>query len=152
MSRTIGVIADTHGLLRPAVLEAFAGVELILHAGDVGEAEILVQLRHVAPVRAVRGNTDGPGLGLPETDVVELGDVSLYLIHDLARLDLDPRAAGLAAVVHGHSHSPSSRREDGVLFFNPGSAGPRRHGLPLTVGRLFLDERGPRGEVIDLER
>lgn len=162
MTARIGVISDTHGLLRPEALRALAGVDLILHAGDVGDSAVLEALRRVAPTHAVRGNTDSHSLGLPETDVVEAGGRSIYLIHDIGRLDLDPGAAGLAAVVFGHSHEPYLRREssvDGgaggaaksVLFFNPGSAGPRRFSLPVTVGRLRLDDGELQGEIIELD-
>jgi putative phosphoesterase len=143
----IGVVSDTHGLLRPEVLSALAEsqphLELILHAGDVGSVAVIDALSTVAPVRAVRGNVDGPPLSrqLPETDLVEVAGVSLYLIHDLARLDLEPVAAGVGAVIFGHSHAPASYRRDGVLFFNPGSAGPRRFDLPVSLGRIGIDPR-----------
>jgi uncharacterized protein len=143
-SRSIGVISDTHGLLRPEAVAALAGVSHILHAGDVGSAAVLEALARVAPVTAVRGNNDhGPwAAALPETTVVELGGLSFYLLHDLHQLDLDPRAAGFAAVVTGHSHRPASDEKDGVLYFNPGSAGPRRFRLPVAVGRFTIDDRG----------
>ncbi len=134
----IGVIADTHGLLRPEAVDALAGVDLVVHAGDVGDAAVLERLRALAPVRAVRGNNDVGrwARALPETDVVEAGGRALYVLHDLETLDLDPRAAGFAAVVAGHSHRPSIERRDGVLYLNPGSAGPRRFRLPISVARL----------------
>ena len=151
MSRRFGVISDTHGLLRSSALAALRGVELILHAGDVGSEEVLHGLKQVAPTRAVRGNTDGHHLGLPETEVVELGpDLSVYLIHDLGRLDLDPGAAGFAAVIYGHSHHPTISNERGVLYFNPGSAGPQRFTLPVTLGLLHLEHGALRGELLEI--
>lgn len=135
----IGVISDTHGLLRPEAIDALAGAEHILHAGDVGGIEILEQLRAIAPVTAIRGNVDGfgPCAALPETEVAELGGVFLYMVHDLNALDLDPVAAGMAAVISGHSHQPKIEERKGVLYFNPGSAGPKRFSLPISLG--FLD-------------
>jgi uncharacterized protein len=139
-SRTIsvGVISDTHGLLRPEAVTALRGSELIVHAGDVGEAEVLERLRAIAPTIAVRGNIDSAAWAraLPETEVVAIGDLQLYLLHDLTSLDLDPKAAGFAAVVSGHTHRPSADVRDGVLYLNPGSAGPRRFALPVAVARL----------------
>uniref|UniRef100_A0A7V4XRK3 Phosphoesterase n=1 Tax=Acidobacterium capsulatum TaxID=33075 RepID=A0A7V4XRK3_9BACT len=137
----IGVISDTHGLLRPEALEALAGVEHILHAGDVGGIEILERLRTVAPVTAIRGNVDGfgPCAQLPETEVAELGGQTIYMLHDALALDLNPEAAGFAAVVSGHSHQPKMEWRKGVLFFNPGSAGPRRFSLPISVGFLTIE-------------
>jgi uncharacterized protein len=135
----IGVISDTHGLLRPEAVAALRGVEHILHAGDVGEIGILEQLRQVAPVTAIRGNIDrsGPCALLPEIELVEFAGASLYLLHDRNQLDLDPVAAGIAAVLSGHSHQPLIEHRNGVLYFNPGSAGPRRFSLPVSLG--FLD-------------
>lgn len=135
----IGVISDTHGLLRPEAIDALAGADHILHAGDVGGIEILEQLRAIAPVTAIRGNVDGfgPCAALPETEVAELGGVFLYMVHDLNALDLDPVAAGMAAVISGHSHQPKIEERKGVLYFNPGSAGPKRFSLPISLG--FLD-------------
>ena len=154
--RTIGVISDTHGLLREAALAALAGVERIIHAGDVGASEILDRLAAIAPVFAVRGNTDYGALGarLPMTEAVELGPGDLYawVLHDIADLDLDPAGAGFQVVVYGHSHRPSIERRGGVLYFNPGAAGPRRFDLPITVGLLNVGEDGSIGaEVVDLE-
>lgn len=136
----IGVISDTHGLLRPEAIDALAGVEHILHAGDVGGIEILERLRAIAPVTAIRGNVDGfgPCAELPETEVVELGGVFLYMLHDLNTLDLDPVAAGMAAVISGHSHQPKIEERKGVLYFNPGSAGPKRFSLPISLGFLEI--------------
>lgn len=155
--RTIGVISDTHGLLREEALDALAGVELIIHAGDVGGEDILDGLGRVAPVYTVRGNTDhgALGAGLPRTQAVELGaaGVIAWVLHDIADLDLDPRAAGFAVVVYGHSHRPSIETRDGVLYFNPGAAGHRRFDLPITVGLLHVADDGSiRAEIVDLER
>ena len=136
----IGLISDTHGLLRPQALEALRGSELILHAGDVGKPEILAALREVAPLIAVRGNVDTSDWAstLPETAVAEAGKVLLYVLHDVHALDLNPAAAGFHVVVSGHSHQPGKFERDGVLYINPGSAGPRRFQLPVTVARLNL--------------
>ncbi|MGA9755143.1 MAG: metallophosphoesterase family protein, partial [Desulfobaccales bacterium] len=121
----IGVISDTHGLLRPEALKVLSGVELIIHAGDIGNPRILAELARIAPVHAVRGNTDRAGwaVDLPLTRVVEVGDVHFYVLHELFCLDLDPAAAGFAAVIFGHSHHPHLERKNGVLYLNPGSAG-----------------------------
>jgi putative phosphoesterase len=139
---TIGVISDTHGLLRPQALELLRGSEYIIHAGDVGQPEILEQLREIAPVTAVRGNVDkGPwAKKLPTTEVLEVGKVCIYVLHVLDELDLDPKAAGFAAVIYGHSHCPEQLVKDGVLYFNPGSAGPRRFKLPISLGKLTLKD------------
>jgi hypothetical protein len=149
---TIGVISDTHGLLRPEAVATLLGVSHIIHAGDIGGLEVLEELRALAPVTAVRGNNDrGPWAEtLPETALIELGGLSLYVLHDLGRLDLDPRAAGVSIVVSGHSHKPLHDIRDGVLFFNPGSAGPRRFKLPIAVGRLHLGAGGYSGEIVEL--
>jgi putative phosphoesterase len=148
----IGVISDTHGLLRPEALQALAGSSLIIHAGDVGDPGILDALRKIAPVVAVRGNIDkGEWAGaLPESVWVEHSGVSIYVLHDVNQLDLDPAAAGLHAVISGHSHKPSTRNEDGVLYLNPGSAGPRRFTLPVTVARLHVSGKRVEAERIDL--
>jgi putative phosphoesterase len=139
----VGVISDTHGLLRPEAALALAGSDVILHAGDIGSPDVLAALGAIAPVFAVRGNNDhGPWADeLPENEWIEVGGVSLYLLHDVSTLDVDPRDAGLAVVIAGHSHKPARDLRDGVLFFNPGSAGPRRFQLPIAVGRLTV-ERG----------
>jgi hypothetical protein len=140
----IGVISDTHGLLRPEAIAALRGVEHILHAGDVGDAFILDHLGQIAPVTAIRGNVDRGGRfgRLPETELVELGGVSLYMLHDRLALDLDPVAAWIAAVISGHSHHPAIEWRKGVLYFNPGSAGPTRFSLPVSVGFLEISETG----------
>lgn len=132
---SIGVISDTHGLLRPEAVAALAGVDHILHAGDVGDPRILDRLRAIAPLTAIRGNVDvsGPCSELPATDVVELGGRLFYLVHALEDLDIEPVAAGVAAVVTGHSHRPDVQVRRDVLYLNPGSAGPRRFDLPVTL-------------------
>jgi uncharacterized protein len=150
---TVGVISDTHGLLRPEAVAALTGVERIIHAGDIGERAVLDALGRLAPVCAVRGNNDRGGWarGIPETEVVEIGGVMLYVLHDLHELDLDPRAAGFAAVIAGHSHQPRQEQRDGVLYFNPGSAGPRRFRLPVSIGRLTVERGRVTGTLTTLE-
>ena len=132
----LGVISDTHGRLRPEAVEALRGSDRILHAGDVGAPEILEALALIAPVTAIRGNVDIEpwALALPQTEVVEAGGVSVYMLHDIGRLDLKPEAAGFRVVVYGHSHQPKIEEKNGVLYFNPGSAGPRRFDLPVGRG------------------
>lgn len=148
----IGVISDTHGLLRPEAVTALRGVDHILHAGDVGNIQILDSLRTLAPVTAIRGNIDrtGPCAQLPPAEFIELAGHSLYMLHDLAALDLDPSAAGIAAVISGHSHKPGIERRKGVLYFNPGSAGPRRFSLPISLGFLEIDARGITPQLVEL--
>ena len=150
----IGVISDTHGLLRDEALQALRGSELIIHAGDIGGREILDSLSRVAPVVAVRGNTDHESwaAALPETAVAQVGPVLIYVLHDLHALDLDVGAAGFQVVVSGHSHQPSRAERDGVLYLNPGSAGPRRFRLPVTVARIELSDEPWKVEFVDLER
>ncbi len=150
---TVGVISDTHGLLRPEAVAALAGVERIVHAGDIGSPDVLTQLGRVAPVVAVRGNNDRDAWAadIPETEVVEIGGVSLYVLHDLHELDLDPHAAGFAAVIAGHSHQPRVDERDGVLYLNPGSAGPRRFKLPISLARLTVTGPRVRAELVTLE-
>ncbi len=147
----IGVISDTHGLLRPEALAALSGVEHILHAGDVGNIAILDALREIAPVTAIRGNVDVEGAcaELPATDVVELGDKLFYLVHSVHDLDINPVAAGVAMVVSGHSHKASVTVRDRVIYFNPGSAGPRRFSLPVTVGFVTVED-GVEASVLEL--
>lgn len=149
----VGVISDTHGLLRPEAVRALQGSDQIVHAGDVGAPEILEQLSQIATVTAVSGNVDkAPWAGeLPQTEVVEIGGISIYILHDLAQLDLKPEAAGFAAVISGHSHIPKQEMKNGVLYFNPGSAGPRRFKLPVSIGRLIVDSGRVRGELVPLE-
>jgi putative phosphoesterase len=136
----VGLISDTHGLLRPEAIEALRGSDFIIHAGDVGPAAILEDLSRIAPVTVVRGNTDTSHWAstLPQTAVLQVGDVFIYVVHDIADLDLDPVAAGFHAVVTGHSHRPAQEVRDGVLFINPGSAGPRRFSLPISAGELLV--------------
>lgn len=145
----IGVLSDTHGLLRPEALRALRGCQHILHAGDVGDFAILDRLRQIAPVTAIRGNIDtaGPCAALPATQAVELDGRLIYLVHRIADLDLKPRAASIAAVVFGHSHQPEIAWRDGVLYLNPGSAGPRRFQLPVSVGFLESLEDPAKGRV-----
>ena len=151
--KRIGLISDTHGLLRKEAVEALRGSELILHAGDVGKPEILEELRKIAPVVAVRGNVDIEpwAQALPETAVAEAGAVLIYVLHDVNALDLNPAAAGFQIVVSGHTHKAGRLERDGVLYINPGSAGPRRFQLPVTVARLQLGRTAPEVEFVDLE-
>ena len=148
----VGLISDTHGLLRPEALAALEGSELIIHAGDVGDTTILDRLGEIAPVHAVRGNTDHGAWAakLPLTDVVEVEHVRLYVLHILDDLDLDAAAAGFAAVIHGHSHKPLNETRRGVLLLNPGSAGPRRFQLPVTLMRLEVEGSRLAAELVDL--
>jgi putative phosphoesterase len=148
----IGVISDTHGLLRPEAVAALRGVEHILHAGDVGDSTILATLREIAPVTAIRGNVDvlGACAKLPATDVVELGDRLFYLVHSVHDLDINPKAAGIAMVVSGHSHKALVQVRDGVIYFNPGSAGPRRFSLPVTLGFVTVED-GVEASVMELD-
>lgn len=154
MTRTepihIGVISDTHGLLRPESLAALRGSEHIIHAGDVGAPEILETLAAMAHLTAIRGNVDKAAWArtLTETEVLEIGGISIYVLHDLGRLDLKPGAAGFQVVISGHSHVPKQEMRNGVLYFNPGSAGPRRFKLPVTVGRLTVEGGNIRGEIV----
>jgi putative phosphoesterase len=150
---TIGVVSDTHGLLRPQAVEALRGSDRILHAGDVGAPEILEALKQIAPVIAIRGNVDTApwATTLPLTEVLEVGGVSLYMLHDLAQLDLKPQAARFRVVVYGHSHKPKIEERNGVLYFNPGSAGPRRFSLPVSVGKLTVTAGQVNTELIELK-
>lgn len=151
----IGLISDTHGLLREEALTALRGSELIVHAGDVGDPDILARLRKIAPVVAVRGNVDTEAWArreLPETAVAQAEAVSIYVLHDVHALDLDPVAAGFQIVVSGHSHKLKRSEKNGVLYINPGSAGPRRFTLPITVARLDLGAVPWKLEFVDLEK
>ena len=140
VSVTVGVISDTHGLLRPAALDALQGSAHIIHAGDVGDPSILDRLAELAPVTAVRGNVDTAAwaVRLPLVDAIELGGRLFYVLHQREHLDVDPCAGGIAAVVYGHSHTPLVETRDGVMYLNPGSAGPRRFSLPITVARVVV--------------
>ena len=148
----IGVISDTHGLIRPDALRVLAGSDAILHAGDIGSQAVLDELEGIAPVFPVRGNIDEGkwGQSLPRTQVLPFEGALIYMLHDIHQLDLDPVAAGIAAVVFGHSHKPVIERRDGVLFFNPGSAGPRRFKLPIAVGRLTISGATVMPEIVTL--
>ena len=138
MPTTVGVVSDTHSLVRPEAIRALQGVDLIVHAGDVGDQAVLDALAEIAPVKAVRGNVDRGAWAdrLPQTEVIEVESALLYAIHELGQLDLDPAAAGFQAVISGHSHEPIRETRDGVLFLNPGSAGPRRFSLPVALALL----------------
>jgi putative phosphoesterase len=149
----LGIVSDTHGLLRPEVLPALKGVDQILHLGDVGKAEVLRGLEAIAPVTAIRGNVDRDGTcaKLPETEVVIFEEHYLYMLHDLKTIHLDPAAAKFAAVLYGHTHVPNCHHKKGVLYFNPGSCGPRRFELPVTVGLLTLSNNGElKPEIVHL--
>ena len=148
----VGVISDTHGLLRAEAVAALRGADFIVHAGDVGTPEILEELRAIAPVTAVRGNVDGGSWArrLPKIEVLEVEGISIYVLHILDELDVKPEAAGMSVVVYGHSHMPKQEMKNGVLYFNPGSAGPRRFHLPVRVGRLMVEEGRVRGEIVEL--
>ena len=149
----VGVVSDTHGLLRPAVLDRLRGADRIIHAGDVDRPDILEALQGVAPLSAVRGNVDRGiwAQALPYTRTIELGAHILYVLHDLGQLSLDPAAAGFAAVIYGHSHQPLIEKKNGVLYLNPGSIGPRRFTLPISMARLRLNEKGVEAELIELD-
>ena len=148
----IGVGSDTHGLLRPELLLALDGVSHILHAGDVGNPDILTDLSRIAHVTAIRGNVDthGPCADLPATEVIELAGCLIYVVHNLEALDLNPHAAGIGVVLYGHSHKPSIEFRQGVLYLNPGSAGPRRFNLPITCAILRIESGEPHAEIIPL--
>lgn len=148
----VGLISDTHGLLRPEAVEALQGSQLIVHAGDVGKPEILETLRRIAPVVAVRGNVDTAqwAQSLPLTAVAEAGTALIYVLHDVNALDLNPQTAGFHVVVSGHSHKPGKTEREGVLYINPGSAGPRRFQLPVTVARLDVGETPYAVEFVEL--
>jgi uncharacterized protein len=151
-SKLIGVIADTHGLVRPQAIEALAGVDMILHAGDVGKQEVLDTLKDIAPVVAVRGNNDKGDWAqtLPDREVVEVGKISIYMLHDVKEIDISPSGAGFHVVVSGHSHKPSVEEHRGVLYINPGSAGPRRFKLPVTLAHLRISGEKAHANLIEL--
>ena len=148
----VGVISDTHGLLRPQALQLLRGSGHIIHAGDIGAPEIVPALEQVAPVTAIRGNIDKQDWArrFSEAEVVELAGLHIYIIHDAQALDLNPKAAGFAAVISGHSHRPHQQLKDGVVYFNPGSAGPRRFKLPVTLGRLEIAQGRVKGEILNI--
>jgi putative phosphoesterase len=149
----VGLISDTHGLLRPEALAFLRGSDFIVHAGDIGDAEVIQALRALAPVTVVRGNNDNSAWaeGIAETEVLQVGDVFIYVLHDLAELDLDPMAAGFQVVVSGHSHHPLVERRDGVLYVNPGSAGPRRFKLPIAVAELQIVGPSVDARIVQLD-
>jgi len=148
----VGLISDTHGLLRPAAVDFLRGSDLIVHGGDICDGAILTALAAIAPVIAVRGNNDHGAWAEPlrESELFQVGDAFVYAIHDVAAIDIDPRAAGVHVVVSGHSHRPSVRRDDGVLYVNPGSAGPRRFKLPISVGELTVDGASVAARTVEL--
>ena len=148
----VGIISDTHGLLRPEAVELLRGSEHIIHAGDIGAPELIPELEKIAPVTAIRGNVDTQegARRFAETEVVDLAGLYLYVIHDANALDLNPKAAGFAAVISGHSHKPKLEVKDGVLYFNPGSAGPKRFTLPIGVGRLTVDGGHLSAEILQI--
>jgi uncharacterized protein len=149
----IGIISDTHGLLRPEALDALRGSDCIIHAGDIGDPRILETLAAIAPVTAVRGNVDHGGWAqkIPATNVLDVDGISIYLLHSLQELDLNPEAAKFAAVIYGHSHAAKQETKKGVLYFNPGSAGPRRFKLPVSVGRLKIKDGEIDAKIVVLE-
>ena len=148
----IGIISDTHGLLRPEAVERLAGVDHIIHAGDIGRPDVISDLRRIAPVTAVRGNVDRDewAAGYPQTELVKLGGRFFYVLHNLAELDVDPVAAGIDVVVSGHSHQPKIETVDGVVYLNPGSAGPRRFSLPIALATLDLSGDAIRPRILKL--
>ena len=150
--KRIGVISDTHGVLRDEALAALRDSELILHAGDIGAPEVLARLRDIAPVFAVRGNNDRAewAQALPLTEAVEIGDHIIYLLHDIAELDIDPAAARFSAVITGHSHKPLIERRGNVLYLNPGSAGPRRFKLPIALAHLHVTDDALEAQIVEL--
>jgi uncharacterized protein len=148
----VGIISDTHGLVRPEAVKSLKGSELLIHAGDIGNPQVIEQLHEIAPTFVVRGNNDRGAwaAGLPVTQVVEVGELLFYVLHEISQLDVDPAVAGFAAVVSGHSHQPSIQFRDGVLYLNPGSAGPRRFSLPVAVARVHVSGRQMRPEIVEL--
>jgi putative phosphoesterase len=149
----IGLISDTHGLLRPEAVTFLRGSDFIVHAGDIGNAAVIASLERLAPVTVVRGNNDKGAWAeaIAETEVLEVDGILIYVLHDLAQLDLDPAAAGFRVVMSGHSHRPSSETRDGVLYVNPGSAGPRRFKLPICVGELRIVDGAVTARLVELE-
>ena len=148
----LGIISDTHGLLRPEALAVLRGCEHIVHGGDIGSAEILAQLAAIAPVTAVRGNNDNGAWAqaLPESELFEFRGIHVYVVHDLADIDIDPVAAGVEVVISGHSHKPKIEQRDGVTYVNPGSAGPRRFRLPVSVAEVSVSGRQVDARIVDL--
>ena len=150
--KLLGVISDTHGLVRPQALDALAGVELILHAGDIGNQQVLDTLKQIAPVVAVRGNNDRGdwATSIPDWEVVEVGRISIYMLHDVKEIDISPAGAGFHVVVSGHSHRPSVEQRRGVLYVNPGSAGPRRFKLPISLAHLAVAGDKVEANIVEL--
>ncbi|MGI6373502.1 MAG: metallophosphoesterase family protein [Caldicoprobacterales bacterium] len=150
----IGVISDTHGRITNRVLKALQGSDLIIHAGDIGNLGVLDALNKIAPVYGVRGNTDRGAWAqtLPMTQMVEAGDKLIYVIHNIAMLDIDPKVAGVDVIIYGHSHIPKKDYKGGIIYFNPGSAGPKRFTLPISLGRIRLEEKGLEFQWVDLEK
>lgn len=149
----VGIISDTHGLLRPEALTPFIGVERIVHAGDIGSPSVLEKLETIAHVDAIRGNNDKApwAEALPETLLFEVRGHTIHVLHDLAQIDLSPKAAGVDIVISGHSHKPGIEEHEGVLFINPGSAGPRRFRLPIAVAKLYVADDSVRAEIVELK-
>ncbi len=147
----VGVISDTHGLLRLEALVALRGADHIIHAGDVGNPDILAELRSLAPLTAIRGNIDRLGIcaALPATEIVELNGHLIYVVHSIAEIEIKPEAAGISAVIYGHSHKPNIEQRGSVLYLNPGSAGPRRFSLPITIANLTLNDHAS-AEIVTL--
>ena len=152
--KRVGLISDTHGLLRPEALALLRGSDFIVHAGDIGNSRVLDELRRLAPLTAVRGNNDKGAWArsIAETEILQVGEISIYVLHDLAALDLDPAAAGFNVVVTGHSHNPRIDERDGVLYVNPGSAGPRRFKLPIAVGELRVAGPSVKSKIVQLDK
>jgi len=150
--KRLGVISDTHGLVRPQALDALAGVDLILHAGDIGNQQVLDTLNQIAPVVAVRGNNDKGdwATSIPDWEVVEVGRISIYMLHDVKEIDISPAGAGFHVVVSGHSHRPSVEEARGVLYVNPGSAGPRRFKLPISLAHLIVTGNKVQANIVEL--
>lgn len=150
---TVGIISDTHGLLRPEAVQELRGVDQILHAGDIGSESVLEELQSLAPVTSVRGNMDSGSWAkeLPETEVVAIEEIFVYMLHDLMTLDLDPRTAGFGVVISGHSHAPRIEEADGVIYLNPGAAGHRRFRLPVSLARLVVDGKKIQTELVTLD-
>ena len=149
----VGLISDTHGLLRPEAVAFLRGSDFIVHAGDIGDASVLSELKAIAPLTVVRGNNDrGPWAeAIAENEVLQVADVTIYVLHNLDELDLDPAAAGFRVVVSGHSHRPLAEERDGVLYVNPGSAGPRRFRLPIAVAELEIGGGSVKATLVDIE-
>jgi hypothetical protein len=149
----VGVISDTHGLLRSEARAFLVGCDYIIHGGDIGSRDILDALAALAPLVAVRGNNDRESWAehLPETEMIRVGGVFAYIIHDLSRLDIEPRAAGVQVIVSGHSHKPCSEERDGIVYINPGSCGPKRFKLPVSIGELWVDGSHVRARTVELQ-